>query len=175
MFLLQISRKCCEFVSCRSSRPDNVEIRHPTLSFSSSGRLLAPLLPGYRLLLSPIQVNSFNTIWGIYRILEWIHRFLWCTTVRVTLDHWSWSGLYQGTHPSMSYIRLISILILQLDRVVFNWMSYTITTDTKKQWTNQNSNQIHAACALRGKTRMSRLVLLLVGWASGASTFFFNQ
>ena len=25
------------------------------------------------------------------RCPEWIHRFLWCTMIRVILDHWSWS------------------------------------------------------------------------------------
>ena len=43
------------------------------------------------------------------------------------------------------------------------------------QWTNQNSKQINAAGAKRGKTRAGKLplvlVLLLIGWLSGALSF----
>ena len=45
------------------------------------------------------------------------------------------------------------------------------------QWTNQNAKQIYVAGAKRGKMRPSKsglvLVLLLIGWESGAR--FFNQ
>ena len=45
------------------------------------------------------------------------------------------------------------------------------------QWTNQNSKYLHVADAKRGKKRASEsrlvLVLLLIGWKSGAS--FLNQ
>ena len=46
---------------------------------------------------------------------EWIHRFIWSTTIRVVSDHWSWSGSSQRKAPWMAltlesiFLRLIVI------------------------------------------------------------------
>ena len=55
----------------------------------------------------------------------------------------------------------------------------TLINHNTARWTNQNSKQIHEAGAKRGKTRASKsrlvLVLLLIGWKSGAILFSQSQ
>ena len=55
---------------------------------------------------------------------EWIHRFLWCTMIRVILDHWSGSGSHQKTLRPGSYVAFLPCRIqfntlgLDYDRII---------------------------------------------------------
>ena len=41
--------------------------------------------------------------------LEWTHRFIWSTTIRVIFDHWSWAGSSQRNAPLVSLLCKITL------------------------------------------------------------------